>query len=68
MPAVFDRAADLAVERLEQRYTLLASTPDGLVFRYESSTFDVVCELQLDASGLVLTYPGIAARADIRTW
>jgi hypothetical protein len=56
-PAVFVRA-DLRIQRLEQRYTLL--TPG--VFHYESATFDFECRLTFDAAGLTLDYPGIATR------
>ncbi|MFC6159893.1 putative glycolipid-binding domain-containing protein [Kribbella jiaozuonensis] len=62
VPAAFVQADDLSVIRLEQRYTLLRSDEDRHVFHYESSTFDFVCELVYDASGLVLDYPGIAVR------
>jgi hypothetical protein len=62
VPAVFVRAGDLSVIRLEQRYTLLGSDARRIVFRYESSTFDFECELTFDASGLVVEYPGIAVR------
>lgn len=62
VPAAFVRAPDLRVERLEQRYTLIDATPTRRVFQYESSTFDFACELVYDAAGLVVDYPGIAAR------
>ncbi|WP_243230687.1 putative glycolipid-binding domain-containing protein [Microbacterium sp. CIAB417] len=62
LPAVFIRADDLRVERLDQRYTLIDASADRPVLHYESSTFDVSCELQLDGAGLVLAYPGIATR------
>lgn len=61
-PAAFVRAEDLRVERLEQRYTLLGATDAGLTLHYESSTFGVALELHVDAAGLVLEYPGVAAR------
>ncbi|TCC07945.1 putative glycolipid-binding domain-containing protein [Kribbella soli] len=62
VPAAFVQADDLAVVRLEQRYTLTSSDERGHVFHYESATFDFECELTFDASGLVLDYPGIAVR------
>ncbi|MER7251474.1 putative glycolipid-binding domain-containing protein [Kribbella sp. NPDC000426] len=62
VPAAFVQADDLGVIRLEQRYTLLRSDDRRHVFHYESATFDFVCELTYDASGLVLDYPGIAVR------
>jgi len=61
-PAAYVRAEDLAVERIEQRYTLISSTADDHVFDYESPTFDFRCELTFDPSGLVRRYPGIATR------
>jgi hypothetical protein len=62
VPAAFVHAADLTVTRLEQRYTLLRSDEHRHVFHYESATFDFECQLTFDAAGLVLDYPGIAAR------
>ena len=62
VPAVFVRAEDLRVERLEQQYTLTEVTGEGLAFHYSSSTFEFNCELQFDAAGLIVDYPGIAAR------
>lgn len=62
VPAAFVRADDLSVDRLEQQYTLLRSDEHQHVFHYASATFDFECELLLDASGLVLEYPGIATR------
>jgi hypothetical protein len=61
-PAVFVRAGDLAVERLEQRYQLRNRTSAEITFDYVSSTFDFACELSFDTSGLILKYPGIATR------
>ena len=61
-PAAFVRADDLRVHRIQQRYTLTSAGPDGVRFGYESTTFDVACELTFDAAGLILDYPGIALR------
>jgi hypothetical protein len=62
VPAAFVRADDLRVERLEQRYTLVETNPERLSFHYESSTFGFACDLHYDLAGLVVHYPGIAAR------
>ena len=62
VPAAFVRADDLRVERLEQRYTLIETALERLLFHYVSSTFDFACELQYDLAGLVVEYPGIATR------
>jgi len=63
-PAAYVRALDLAVERLEQRYTRLEDDAAGRQrFHYVSPAFAFECELVYDASGLVLDYPGIAIRA-----
>lgn len=61
--AVYVRADDLRVERLEQRYTRLPDGPDGLRYDYESPAFETYCVLSYDRSGLVVDYPGIARRA-----
>jgi uncharacterized protein len=51
----------LAVHRVRQRYTRLrGSQPASSPFRYESGSFRT--ELQVDAGGLVLDYPGIWRR------
>jgi hypothetical protein len=58
-PAAYVRVANLAVERLEQRYTNLG----GDRYDYEAPRFDFRCRLQYDRSGLVIEYPGIAVRS-----
>lgn len=61
-PAVYVRAADLAVEQLEQTYERVPDE-DGLeCYDYRAPVFDFECRLAYDDSGLVLDYPGIAAR------
>jgi hypothetical protein len=62
VPAAFVRADDLRVHRMEQLYSFVGSTPEGLIFDYESATFGFACRLLFDPSGLVLDYPGIAVR------
>jgi hypothetical protein len=57
-PAVYVRAADLAVERLEQSYTRL----DGRRYDYSGPAFGYRAVLAYDEHGLVRDYPGIAAR------
>lgn len=61
-PAVYVRAPDLGVERIEQRYTRVAD--DGLHQRYDyrAPNFDFGCRLVYDDAGLILEYPGIASR------
>lgn len=61
-PAVYVRAIDLSVERLEQEYR--RTTDDGTrqVYDYSAPAFDFDCRLIYDTSGLVLSYPGIATR------
>ncbi len=62
-PAVYVRAADLRVERLEQRYARLEDDRGRRRFRYAAPAFDFECELSYDGAGLLLDYPGIAVRA-----
>ena len=57
-PAVYVRAADLAVERLEQSYARL----DGRRYDYAGPAFGYRAVLAYDEHGLVLDYPGIAVR------
>ena len=61
-PAVYVRAADLAIERLEQRYARLDDGEHGQRYAYSAPRFAFECELSYDAHGLVLEYPGIAVR------
>ncbi|MFI7131110.1 putative glycolipid-binding domain-containing protein [Nonomuraea sp. NPDC050153] len=62
-PAAYVRAADLAVERLEQHYARLADEEGRQRYDYAAPVFDVACLLVYDESGLVLDYPGLAVRA-----
>jgi uncharacterized protein len=62
-PATYVRVPDLAVERLEQTYTRLQAPTDAeLLYDYRAPRFDFECRLRVDASLLVLDYPGIATR------
>ena len=56
--AVYVQALDLAVRRLDQTYRRLDDTRFGY-----TSEDDFSAELAYDTSGLILDYPGIAARA-----
>lgn len=58
-PAVYVRALDLTVSRLEQTYR---RRPDGR-FDYTSEHGDFRAVLTYDDAGLVLDYPGIAVRS-----
>jgi hypothetical protein len=62
VPAAFVRADDLRVERVDQSYRCIGHTDAGVTFDYTSSTFDFACTLELDASGVVIDYPGIGRR------
>jgi hypothetical protein len=61
-PAAYVRAADLAVERLEQRYEQLPDEGAGRRFAYAAPRFGYADRLTYDAHGLVLDYPGLATR------
>jgi len=66
-PAVYVRALDLRVERLEQRYVRLDDDDDDdgrrQRYRYAAPAFGFACVLTYGADGLVDDYPGIAVRA-----
>jgi uncharacterized protein len=62
-PAAYVRAVGLAVERLEQTYVRASDQGAGQRYDYTAPAFDFRCRLVYDQSGLVLDYPGIAARA-----
>lgn len=75
-PAAYVRMFDLSVERLEQGYHRIADADSdadsgshesrlpraGHHYEYRSPAFGFECVLVFDESGLVLDYPGIAAR------
>ncbi|MBC8070109.1 MAG: putative glycolipid-binding domain-containing protein [Deltaproteobacteria bacterium] len=61
-PAVYVRALDLRVERLEQRYRRIADDASGPRFEYEAPAFATHCVIRYDGSGLAIDYPGIATR------
>lgn len=62
VPAVYVRTPDLRVERLEQTYERLANTGRKSRYDYIAPFFDFRAVLVYDQHGLVLDYPGIAAR------
>jgi uncharacterized protein len=61
-PAVYVRAADLSVMRLDQRYTPVASPAGRHVYQYSAPAFDFEAQLSFDAAGLIVDYPGLAHR------
>lgn len=63
-PAAFVRAGDLGVDRLQQGY--VRSPDDGALAQYDytAPAFGFSCRLVYDDAGLVVSYPGIALRAD----
>ena len=61
-PAVYVRAHNLDVERLEQQYVRVEDDQTRPRFRYCAPRFDYDDHLVYDSSGLVLRYPGIATR------
>jgi hypothetical protein len=62
-PAVYVRAVDLSVQRLEQTYVRVADQDGHQRYDYRAPSFDFAGRLTYDASGLVVTYPGLATRA-----
>jgi uncharacterized protein len=61
-PAVYVRAVDMTVERLEQRYRRLTDDGGHMRYHYESPRFAFEADLAYDEWGLVVDYPGIATR------
>jgi uncharacterized protein len=61
-PAAWVRSPDLGVERLEQTYERLADQDGRMRVRYTAPDLGFAATLAVDAEGLVLDYPGIAAR------
>jgi uncharacterized protein len=62
-PAVYVRALDLTVDRLEQRYRRLDDDAERRRYHYRAPAFAYECQLVYDPDGLVFDYPGIAVRA-----
>jgi hypothetical protein len=61
-PAVYVRALDLSIERLEQQYTRMPSHDTHQRYDYRCPALNFESTLRYDNSGLVLEYPGIASR------
>jgi len=61
-PAVYVRALDLSVERLDQNYARLEDDGDHRRYYYAGPRFNYEDQLVYDRSGLVLNYPGLAVR------
>ena len=61
-PAVYVRATDLSIERLEQRYLRLEDDGNRSRYDYSAPRFDYADVLVYDESGLILDYPGLAVR------
>ena len=61
-PAVYVRAPDLRVERLEQRYLRLEDDGSRSRYDYAAPAFDYAAVLVYDDSGLIVEYPGLAVR------
>jgi hypothetical protein len=62
-PAVYVRALDLGVERLDQTYARAdAGDAERRVYDYRADRFGYAGPLVYDRAGLVVDYPGIATR------
>jgi hypothetical protein len=53
---------DLSIRPVRQRYTCLARSESGGIFRYDSLDSGFRADLTVDAHGLVVEYPGIWMR------
>lgn len=62
-PAAYVRALDLRVERLEQQYTHTSDHGEQQHYNYSAPDLNFSTQLSYDEAGLVLEYPGLAARA-----
>jgi len=61
-PAVYVRASDLSVMRLDQDYQRRDGDRETERYWYQSATFDYEAELVFDAAGLTVDYPALAQR------
>jgi uncharacterized protein len=57
---------ELTIRPAQQRYTCLSLTTSGGVYRYEGLENNFTADLPVDAQGLVVDYPGIWKRAEMR--
>ncbi len=57
---------DLSIRPAQQRYTCLSRTASGGIYRYEGVESNFTADLPVDAQGLVVDYPGIWKRAEMR--
>ncbi|HLZ62404.1 MAG TPA: putative glycolipid-binding domain-containing protein [Ktedonosporobacter sp.] len=57
---------DLSVRAAQQRYTCLSRTASGGLYRYEGLESGFTADLRVDAQGLVVDYPGIWRRVEMR--
>ncbi len=57
---------DLSIRPVQQRYTCLSRTASSGIYRYEGLESNFTADLLVDAQGLVVDYPGIWKRAEIR--
>jgi len=62
VPAVYVRALDLGVERLDQEYARVDGGRRRHAYDYRSPMFDFECRLVYDDAGLPVEYPGLATR------
>jgi hypothetical protein len=61
-PAVYIRASDLRIERLEQHYARLQDAGGRARYDYAAPAFDYRGVLVYDEYGLIIDYPGLAVR------
>jgi uncharacterized protein len=57
---------DLSIRPVQQRYTCLSRTASGGIYRYEGLESNFTADLLVDAQGLVVDYPGIWKRTEMR--
>ncbi len=57
---------DLSIRPVQQRYTCLSRTPSGGIYRYEGLENNFTADLPVDAQGLVVDYPGIWKRVEMK--
>ncbi len=57
---------DLSIRPVRQRYTCLSRTVSGGIYRYEGLEHDTTFDLPVDEQALVMDYPGIWKRVEMR--
>jgi uncharacterized protein len=66
LQVAYIRVPELSISPVRQRYTRLSRTPSGGTYRYEGLDSPFTADLLVDEKALVVDYPGIWKRAEMK--